>query len=160
MEREGSERNAIWARLREEHRKRPLALLLHGGDQVYADEVTLDHELSQDWPEKVPRDPSQAALADLRHHLRERFLGRYAALYAAPEVAWLMARVPSLMHWDDHDICDGWGSPRRSRTYSPVGQTLFGTAREVFLLFQHAATEGDLPPRFADADGHHLGWAI
>ncbi|MGP1355656.1 alkaline phosphatase D family protein [Roseicyclus sp.] len=160
MEREGSERNAMWARLREEHRKSPFALLLHGGDQVYADEVTQGHELSHDWPEKVPRDPSQAALADLRHHLRERFLGRYAALYAAPEVAWVMARVPSLMQWDDHDICDGWGSLRRSRTYSPVGQTLFSAAREAFLIFQQAATEGDLPLRFADREGHHLGWSV
>lgn len=110
MDREGSERNAIWARLREEHRERPFALLLHGGDQVYADEVTLGHLLSQDWPDEVPDDPAPETLAGLRDHLRHRFLERYAALYAAPEPAWVMARVPSLMQWDDHDICDGWGS--------------------------------------------------
>lgn len=160
MEREGSERNAMWARLREEHRRTPFALLLHGGDQVYADEVTLGHELSHEWPEKLPRDPSRAALADLRHHLREGFFARYAALYAAPEMAWLAARVPSLMQWDDHDICDGWGSLRRSRTYSPVGQILFSVARESFLVFQQAATGDDLPSRFADRSGQHLGWAV
>ena len=88
------------------------------------------------------------------------FLERYAALYAAPQLAWLAARVPSLMQWDDHDICDGWGSLRRSRTYSPVGQTLFEVARENFLLFQQAATDGDLPARFADPEGRHLGWAV
>jgi hypothetical protein len=64
------------------------------------------------------------------------------------------------MQWDDHDICDGWGSLRRSRTYSPVGQTLFEVARESFLAFQQAAAEGDLPPRFADPAGLHLGWAV
>ena len=64
------------------------------------------------------------------------------------------------MQWDDHDICDGWGSLRRSRTYSPVGQTLFEVARENFLLFQQAATDGDLPARFADPEGRHLGWAV
>lgn len=160
MDREGSERNAMWARLREEHRRAPLSLLLHGGDQVYADEATQGHDLSQDWPDTLPRDPSQAGLDDLRRHLRARFLDRYVALYAAPQFAWLAARVPSLMQWDDHDICDGWGSLRRSRTYSPVGQTLFGVARESFLLFQAAAVEGDLPARFADPAGHHLGWAV
>ncbi len=160
MEREGSERNAMWARLREQHRQRPFALMLHGGDQVYADEVTQCHELSRDWPQSIPRDPSRTALADLRQHLREGFFARYAALYAAPDLAWLAARVPSLMQWDDHDICDGWGSLRRSRTYSPVGQTLFSLARESFLIFQHATTEGDLPARFADPSGQHLGWSI
>ncbi len=160
MEREGSERNAMWARLREEHRRQPFALMLHGGDQVYADEVTHGHALSHDWPDEVPDDPSAPALADLRHHLRQRFFERYAALYAAPEVAWLAARVPSLMQWDDHDICDGWGSLRRSRTNSQVGQTLFSVARESFLVFQQATTEDDLPARFADPSGRHLGWSI
>lgn len=160
MDREGSERNAMWERLRSEHQRRPFALMLHGGDQVYADEVTEGHELSHDWPERIPRDPSREALDDLRHHLRERFLERYAALYAAPQFAWLCARVPSLMQWDDHDICDGWGSLRRSRTYSPVGQTLFAVARESFLVFQQATTDGDLPTRFADPEGQHLGWAV
>ena len=74
MDREGSERNAMWDRLKAEHRRRPFALMLHGGDQVYADEVTEGHELSQDWPERIPRDPSRAALEDLRHHLRDRHL--------------------------------------------------------------------------------------
>ncbi|NKX46466.1 alkaline phosphatase D family protein [Roseicyclus persicicus] len=160
LDREGSERNAMWARLCEAHRRRPLSLLLHGGDQVYADEATEGHELSHDWPARLPADPSAAALAGLRRHLRARFLARYAALYAAPEFAWLAARVPSLMQWDDHDICDGWGSLRRSRTYSPVGQTLFAVARESFLLFQQAAVDGDLPARFADPAGLHLGWAV
>jgi alkaline phosphatase D len=160
MERADSERNAMWARLRQEHRRQPFALLLHGGDQIYADEVTHGHDLSHDWPNRLPSDPSRAALADLRHHLRERFFTRYAALYASPELAWLAARVPSLMQWDDHDICDGWGSLRRSRTYSPVGQTLFSVARENFLVFQQATTDGDLPGRFADPSGQHLGWSI
>lgn len=160
MDREGSERNAMWARLRAQHAAAPFALLLHGGDQVYADEVTQGHELSDDWPDRLPRDPSRAALADLRRHLRAGFFARYAALYAAPDLAWLAARIPSLMQWDDHDICDGWGSLRRSRTYSPVGQTLFSVARESFLIFQQAATDGDLPARFADPVGQHLGWAV
>ena len=160
LEREGSERNAMWARLFEAHREEPFALLLHGGDQVYADEVTLGHPLSEGWPSHVPEDPSQADLADLSHHLRERFLDRYAALYVASELAWIAARVPSLMQWDDHDISDGWGSLRRWQTHSAVGQTLFAVARECFLIFQQAAVEDDLPARFHDPAGHHLGWSV
>lgn len=158
--REGSERNAMWARLREDHKARAFALLLHGGDQVYADEVTQGHPLSKDWPEDIPADPSEADLAALHDHLREAFFERYAALYGSPEFAWLAARVPSLMQWDDHDICDGWGSLPASKTHSAVGQTLFSAAREAFLIFQNATVDGDLPPRFADPDGPHLGWAV
>jgi hypothetical protein len=39
-----------------------------------SDEVTKGHALRHDWSEQVPADPSRADLADLRHHLRERFL--------------------------------------------------------------------------------------
>ena len=160
LARDGGERNALWARLCAEHRDRPFALLLHGGDQVYADEVTAGHPLSDGWPGDVPDDPSPEALADLRRHLREGFFARYAAVCSAPEMGWLMARVPSLMQWDDHDICDGWGSlPRRSTT-SAVGRTLYAAAHEAALLFQHASTADDMPPRCADASGAHLGWAV
>ncbi|WP_027237287.1 alkaline phosphatase D family protein [Leisingera caerulea] len=160
LDRDGKERNAMLARMGAEHRKRPFSLLLHGGDQVYADEVTDGHRLSEGWPDKLPRDPSREDLDSLRAHLREGFLRRYLAVYSAPELAWLAARVPSLMQWDDHDICDGWGSLRRSSTYSPVGQTLFAAARQAALLFQHGCCHGDLPARFADPDGTHLGWRI
>ncbi len=160
MAREGSERNAMWDRLCAQHRAAPFSLLLHGGDQVYADEITEGHPLSDDWPDKIPADPSRAELEDLRHHLREKLLQRYLLMFTAPHFAWIAARVPSLMQWDDHDICDGWGSLRRSRTYSPLGQTLFAVAREGALIFQHGCVDGDLPARFADPAGHHLGWAI
>jgi alkaline phosphatase D len=160
MDREGAERNAMWARLKDEHLRQPFSLMLHGGDQVYADEVTDGHRLSNDWPKSVPDDPSDEELADLREHLRSGFFERYAALYAAPQMAWLCARVPSLMQWDDHDICDGWGSLKRRATHSAVGRTLFEVAKEMVLLFQHATTEDDLPPRFASRKGTHLGWVV
>jgi hypothetical protein len=57
--RAGSERNAMWARLPRRHEEAPFALLLHGGDQIYADEATKGHPLSAGWPEEIPRDPSR-----------------------------------------------------------------------------------------------------
>ena len=160
LDRDAEERNIMWARLARQHERAPFALLLHGGDQIYADEATKGHPLSEDWPKDIPQDPSKAGLEDLRRHLRAAFFDRYAAVYSAPEMVWLCARVPSLMQWDDHDICDGWGSLQRSRTYSPVGQAIFAVAREMALGFQHAAADGDLPARFADPKGLHLGWQV
>ena len=160
LERLDAERNLMWARMRQDHARAPLSLLLHGGDQVYADEVTDEHPLSLHWPSRFEKDLSEEELASLKAHFREGFLERYKFLYAAPDLAWLAARVPSLMQWDDHDICDGWGSLKRSRTESEVGQSLFAAAREACLLFQHAAVDGDLPARFADPSGAHLGWQV
>lgn len=160
LARDEGERNAMWARMAAQHQDVPFGLLLHGGDQVYADEATLGHPLSEDWPDRIPKDPLPHDLEDLRNHLRERFLERYAAQLAQADYAWLVARVPALAQWDDHDICDGWGSLPRSRTYSPVGQTLFKVAREAALALQHGCVDGDLPPRFADPAAYHLNWAI
>lgn len=160
MDRDEDERNAMWARMAAQHRTAPFALLLHGGDQIYADEATRGHPLSEAWPESIPRDPLPHDLADLKRHLREGFLARYVAQLEHADYAYLAARVPSLAQWDDHDICDGWGSLPRSRTYSPVGQVLFEVAKEAALAFQHGTVAGDLPARFADPEGFHLNWAI
>ena len=160
LTRDPEERNVMWQRLGAAHRAAPLSLLLHGGDQIYVDEATQGHALSAGWPADVPKDPSRAALADLRAHLREAFLQRYAALWADPAYGWLCARVPSLAQWDDHDICDGWGSLPREATYSPVGRVLFEVAREMTLLCQHGAVAGDLPGKFEDRDAGHLGWQV
>ncbi|MFK7762714.1 MAG: alkaline phosphatase D family protein [Roseobacter sp.] len=160
MDRDPAERNAMWARFCSHHPTTPFSLLLHGGDQIYADEATKGHRLSEDWPKSVPRDPTRADLDGLRDHLRSRFAARYIALLEDPSYAWIFALVPSLAQWDDHDICDGWGSLPRSRTYSPAGQLLFTVAREMAFLFQHGCIDGDLPARFADPKGRHLGWQV
>lgn len=160
LARDPAERNAMWSRLGDDHRKAPFALLLHGGDQVYADEATHGHPLSRGWPDDIPPDPARADLDDLRAHLRAHFARRYLSLYRAPEFAWIAARVPSLMQWDDHDICDGWGSLRARATHSEVGQVLFSVAREAALIFQHAARDEDLPGRFHDPEGSSLSWKI
>lgn len=160
LDRPANERNEMWRRLCDDHDKAPFALLIHGGDQVYADEATRGHKLSDDWPNTLPEDPSDADVASLKAHLRARFFDRYVAVMTTPEIRYLCARVPSLMQWDDHDICDGWGSLQRSRTYSPVGQCIFDVAREMALAFQHGASQTDRPPRMDCATDTHLGWQV
>ena len=158
LERDSAERNRMWARLQADHARAPFALLLQGGDQIYADEATRGHPLSQDWPKHVPADPSAGDLEDLARHLERRFAERYTMVLAAEGCADLFASVPSLSVWDDHDICDGWGSLPESRTMSAVGRTLFAVARRMYLLFQHGATEADVLALFLDPAGRNLGW--
>ncbi|QIR84383.1 alkaline phosphatase D family protein [Paracoccus sp. AK26] len=158
LDRESAERNLMWARLEADHRRAPFALLLQGGDQIYADEATHGHPLTQDWPDHVPEDPSPDDLDDLTLYLQRKFAERYMMVLAAEGCANLLACVPSLSVWDDHDICDGWGSLPESRTASAVGQALFRVARQMYLLFQHGATEADVPALFTDPTGSALGW--
>lgn len=158
LDRDAAERNLMWDRLADDHRARPFALLLQGGDQIYADEATQGHPLSHRWPDKVPPCPDPSALDDLRNHLRERFCHRYMQVLTAGANTDLLATVPTLSIWDDHDICDGWGSLPPDITHSEVGRVLFEIARETYLLFQHAATEADIPDLFWDAKGSNLGW--
>ncbi|MDZ7748543.1 MAG: hypothetical protein U5K43_06620 [Halofilum sp. (in: g-proteobacteria)] len=82
-------------------------------------------------------------------------------LYAQPETAWLMARVPSLCMWDDHDICDGWGSLPPGRLDAPLGRLVFAVAREFFLLFQLGARpDAAAPPLCRDPSGKTLTWDL
>jgi hypothetical protein len=151
-------RNAMWARLGAEHRRQPFALLLQGGDQIYADEDMKAHPLTEGWPNTLPREVTADQLFDVERAIRKAFVARYTRLLASDAFAEVCMQIPSLAMWDDHDICDGWGSLERSRTRSAIGQAMFRVAREMFLLFQHGATEADVPELFADRDGVSLGW--
>ena len=158
LDRDPEERNLMWADLVRRIETEPYHLMLHGGDQVYADEVTDSHPLTRNWPNDLSDDFTDADLDDLFETLRGAYLHRYAQIYSTPEFAKVVGQVPSLMMWDDHDICDGWGSLAPEIVEHPIAQTLFRAAREAFLLFQHGATDDDLPRLFLDETGKSLTW--
>ncbi|WP_435103324.1 alkaline phosphatase D family protein [Arhodomonas sp. AD133] len=160
-ERKTAERNVLWRRLAEQHGERPFQLLLHGGDQLYADELLDTHPTLRAWARNELEDPATttlppSAVAAMRDYLLERYL----ELYSQPAVAWLLARVPSLAMWDDHDICDGWGSLSAAQLDCPVGRIVFDVAREHFLLLQLGATDAALPEYCHDDSGTTLSWSL
>lgn len=141
-----AERNAMWRRLAREHDGAPFGLILHGGDQLYADEVVRSHPGLSRWAASaLAQMADQPFSADMRRAAEEYYFHRYLTLYAQPEFAYLAARVPSLMMWDDHDIFDGWGSLPEQLLDSPVGAGLFAVARRMFMLFQLGATDAAPP---------------
>ncbi|MDQ0324486.1 hypothetical protein J2R99_000335 [Rhodopseudomonas julia] len=155
-------RNVLWARLDQAHAQEPLHLLLHGGDQIYADEILETHPLTREWG-RERGDPGANAGAEVPEvvaTLRRVLLQRYLELYGQPAIADILCRVPSLAMWDDHDICDGWGSLPDKKLDSPVGNAVFAVAREHFLLFQMGAVEGALPETCLDASGTSLTWRV
>ena len=48
----------------------------------------------------------------------------------------MLARVPSFMMWDDHDIFDGWGSYPADLQDCEVYQAIYAAAAKYFRLFQ------------------------
>ncbi len=158
LDRPVASRNSLWRQLAERGTRSPIQLLLQGGDQIYADEVTDAHPLSRDWPDVPARALTDAERSELRAALSRAFFLRYATQAAQEGFADALARIPSLAMWDDHDICDGWGSLRAASLDSDVGRCLFAAARDAFLLFQtgHAPDE---QPDIALGPGH-LSWRV
>lgn len=160
-ERAPEERNIMWQRLARQHASEPFHLLLHGGDQLYADEMFTVHPAVQAWAAGANGGSEDlTSLAAVGEQLRRFLLDCYLTLYSQPAPAWLLARVPSLCMWDDHDICDGWGSLPTERMDSAIGRAVFDAAREFFLLFQIACSADDPPPICPDRTGATLTWVV
>ncbi len=148
------ERNALWRTLAGEHEHTALSLLLHGGDQIYADEVLDAHAATQAWRDDPNPPPfANERLTGLQSALEAAFLERYLTIYAQSEPAWLMARIPSLCMWDDHDICDGWGSLSPAQQDHTVAATVFSVARAFFRLFQLGCGPHEAHPLEVDTEG-------
>ena len=160
LKRPSTERNRMWRRLAKQHAAAPFNLLLQGGDQVYSDEIPEAHPASRGWPRTGPGRLGPSGVAELGRVLRDAWFRRYVHVLGQPEFGWLAARVPSLSMWDDHDIADGWGSYPDATLDSDVGQCIFATARESFLLFQLCAAPGELPPICLDRSGESLTWSV
>lgn len=157
------ERNAMWRRLARQHNENPFQLLIHGGDQIYADEVLDSHRLLREWAGKEDKrvlPPSQDELDEVRASLKRAFFNCYVGVLSATESSWLMGRVPSVAMWDDHDICDGWGSMSADKLDAPIGRLLFEIARECFLVFQFGAAPNDLPGIVLDRSASNLTWHV
>ncbi|HYO52635.1 alkaline phosphatase D family protein [Archangium sp.] len=136
-------RHAMWKRLAEVVAAGEVDLLLHLGDQIYADHIR------ESWQRGDLDDYLTPGNEELMQRLRESFRDLYFDTWQRPELAAVLGSVPSLMMWDDHDIFDGWGSHDE---VTPADQAFFEAARTAFEEFQGRLN----PPRFSDSFG--FGW--
>jgi hypothetical protein len=155
---------ALWSRLARLHEQTdrvdttafgPLHLLLMGGDQVYSDDLwTALPELlawtELPWPQRI-RAPFTASM---RSALQTHYTRLYLDHWSQPEQAAVLASVPTVMMWDDHDIIDGWGSHPVELHDCEVFQGIFATAKAAFELFQRQML-GARPPATLPEQLHH-----
>lgn len=126
-----------WTDVAEQHERQPFSILLHGGDQIYADRLWQETPVLKKWLDSGA-DIQSAPIFDkvLREQVRQYYFRLYMQVWTQPQVAQVLAAIPSLMIWDDHDIFDGWGSWEAYKQASPLYQGIFLCALEAFFLFQ------------------------
>lgn len=152
-------RNGRWRDLAARHAAQPFQLLVQGGDQLYADGVWESAPELSRWRRLGRRARVAAAFSEAAAEAAADFYyDHYCRLWAQPELAPLLASIPSLMMWDDHDVFDGWGSHGPDLQCCPVFLGVWRAARTYFALFQLAARPGDLPAGCGDPQGAHFGW--
>jgi len=133
----------MWRRLRREIDAGSVDLIVHAGDQVYADEVVKRYARAARTAEK-----SDALLGAVTAEYRRLYVERFWTL---ADVAAVLNSRPNIMTWDDHDIDEGWGSnPNDDRAWRRL---FFRAAEQAFIEFQ--ASIG--PPRI-DADSFASGF--
>lgn len=154
------ERNALWLDLTQAHGREPFHLLLQGGDQLYADPIWRTVPALSAWRRLPWRKRRKVRFSPaLAEGVTDFYFDSYCNLWEQPQLAPLLACVPSLMMWDDHDILDGWGSYDEAWHDCSVLQGIYSAAREHFSLFQLGAQPHDLPEGFSARAGEHFGWA-
>lgn len=151
---------ANWRRIAELHAQDPYQLLVMGGDQVYADPLWETIPALQSW-NALPDDKARLAkfTPALRAKLENFYFDLYCTRWSEPTTAAMLASVPTLMMWDDHDIFDGWGSYEKEKHESPVFQGIFSVARDHFRTFQRQGVENaaSIAPALAESVGHCIG---
>ena len=141
-------------------------IMLMGGDQIYFDSIWEDIPALKNW---VAMSRDEQLRFTVSKALEETIANYYLSLYAQrwlafkrkpwgarlgdlPDAADAMARIPSIMMWDDHDIFDGWGSYSPAMQQCPLFKVLFIHARRAFWVFQMQQCIDDLPALETIAD--------
>lgn len=154
-------RNERWQHLSAEHANSPFHLLIQGGDQLYADDVWRDVPYLAAWRKRSRHDRVAAPFPlEVAEAAADFYFDHYCRLWAHHDIAPIVASIPSLMMWDDHDIFDGWGSHPPDLQHCPVFRGVGSIARKHFALFQLAALPDALPAGFGDPAGGHFGWSF
>ncbi len=123
----GKAATAMWRRLIATALLDPrVRFAILGGDQVYADSVRDTWLATYSRSEALSVDEEEA----LRRDLTERYGGIYLAWWRRPAIRTLMAHLPCVMTWDDHEIYDGWGSHGDEEL--PAQRAFFAAAAAAF----------------------------
>ena len=127
----------LWSQMVQIHEKTPFSVLLMGGDQLYADSIWGDVKKLSEWS-NLPRKEKikKKATKEMQRQIDTFYARLYQDRWSTPDMSLMLASIPSVMMWDDHDIFDGWGSYPKDMQESEVYQAIFKYAKKYFELYQ------------------------
>ncbi|BFU42850.1 alkaline phosphatase D family protein [Krasilnikovia sp. MM14-A1004] len=138
--------DAYARRLMDEPGQRPDLLVLLG-DQVYADETSAGvRRVLRRRRAAGHQGPADQVVA------YEEYTALYLESWRDPEVRWLLATVPSVMIFDDHEIIDDWNTSaswRRDMSAQPWWRERITAGLASYWVYQHL---GNLDPDELAAD--------
>lgn len=148
----------LWDKMAKKHEVEPFSLLIMGGDQLYADSIWSTVPELKKWGE-LSEEQKQAKTATIPFCEQvDTFYDKlYQERWTSPSMSLLLATIPSVMMWDDHDIFDGWGSYPKELHESAVFQQIFKTAKHYFELFQIRSTENNT---LLSSEGNHYAFSF
>lgn len=143
----------MWEKLHTVISKDPsVRLLILAGDQVYHDDLEKAY---------IGRLAASPRSEEVHAELRRALVRNYGRFWSAPSYRRVLARIPSVAMWDDHDITDGWGGRPEQFDGDQIKQhwkEYFEAAREAFDAYQAVRN----PPKLDGVpDGSftfRLGW--
>lgn len=113
----------------------PPDLLLHGGDQIYADGVETCHpEVERIFLSGVEQRGGLSRVA--RSAIWSHYWRAYRRFLEKGLEVGLLATVPSVTMWDDHDAYDGFGSHDEALERTTPMRELRSIAKRAFHAFQ------------------------
>ncbi len=128
---------ALWQEMRASHVEQPFSMLIMGGDQVYADAIWTRVKPLEDWNELGRAEKTNRKATKAMKEQVDRFYGElYCNRWNKADIAHMLATVPTVMMWDDHDIFDGWGSYPTDIQGCDVYSAIYSSAARYFKLFQ------------------------
>lgn len=127
----------LWDKMVHQHTESPFSLLLMGGDQLYADIIWGQVKKLSEWSnlpqkQKIKRKASK----EMDQQIDSFYEQLYQSRWSNPNMSLMLASIPSVMMWDDHDIFDGWGSYPKAIQECDVYKCIFKNAKKYFELFQ------------------------
>jgi hypothetical protein len=148
---------ALWEELRrQQEQEAGFHVLMGGGDQLYTDGLWYTNPSLVRFQKLSREQRLRSPIPDgLEAELLRDYVHSYVERWNEHGIGPLLARVPGLFTWDDHDIMDGWGSLEELQD-SPTMRALYGAAAVAFEAFQLGALRADVKARREPGAAHYF----
>jgi len=154
----GVEQDDLWADLRMRLQMgQQVDYMLHLGDNVYLDadwcliekgkralEDSCKWGVAHDWLKNLP----PAKWLYFEAEIEEHFRNVYRETWGHRPTRWVLANIPNLMIFDDHDFRDDWGDRPEDRDENSIDRFLAGIAYRVGISYQRLLHDDELEPKY------------